>query len=142
LAFTLGCTLLAPPATGTPGPAHPEVTPSPDLTGSVVLEEGRCCVGGEAGSDVDILAVFEAASPHGQITEMRIGSTGGGCWTEAEMPQAPWEPFAPDKTLTVTGIPINWLGHYVSAQFRDDQGNVSPVFCDDISIEGMPAPPM
>jgi len=29
----------------------------------------------------------------------------------------------------------------VSVQYRDALGNLSPVYCDDISLEGMPAPP-
>jgi hypothetical protein len=33
-------------------------------------------------------------------------------------------------------VPINWTGFYVSVQYRDAEGNLSPVVCDDISIEG------
>ena len=135
-----------PEPTDTPGPVGPTITPSTQtsqVTGAVLLEDGRCCVGGIEGSTVNIKVTFEAQSLAGEVTDMRVARTGGGgkCLTESEMNTVPWETLAAEKTYPFGGIPINWIGWYVSVQYRDTQGNLSPVYCDDISIEGMPRPP-
>ncbi len=68
-----------------------------------------------------------------------------------------WTPFYPHQEVV---FPADWLGrrtlninasfrdaggnnvlYFVSVQYRDANGNVSPVYCDDISVEGMPPPP-
>lgn len=46
-------------------------------------------------------------------------------------------PFALARTFPIE-IAINWVGHYVSVQYMDENGNVSPVYHDDISVEGHP----
>ena len=46
----------------------------------------------------------------------------------------------PEEVYTTTAF-INIQGWYANAQYRDDAGNISPVYCDDISVEGMPAQP-
>jgi hypothetical protein len=107
------------------------------VTGSVLLEDGRCCAGGTAGSQVNVMAAFEAESPAGRVTGMRV-STAGGCRRDAASLDAPWEPFAAQKQFTTT-LALNWVGFYVNVQFRDEAGNLSPVYCDDISLEGNPA---
>ncbi|MGE5250418.1 MAG: hypothetical protein ACM3QS_09420 [Bacteroidota bacterium] len=61
------------------------------------------------------------------------------CAAQADMQAVPWEPFAASKAYSV-GVAINWVGFYVSVQFQDERGNLSPVYCDDISVEGMPPP--
>jgi hypothetical protein len=53
------------------------------------------------------------------------------------MEQAAWEPFVTQRSFPFT-LAINWVGFYISAQYRDQHGNLSPAFCDDISLEGMP----
>jgi len=84
-------------------------------------------------------AAFTASSPSGPVTEMRAATRyGGGCLKD--MSSVAWQPFAPTKTFTLT-IGLNFIGFYVSAQFRDANGNLSPIVCDDISVEGMPAQP-
>lgn len=108
------------------------------VTGSVVLAGGNSAAGGTAGSTIDIGVEFAASSPYGQVTEMRVRT--GGCFAEAAMTEAAWEPFAASKTIPVYVV-INWVGFYVSVQYRDANGNVSPVYCDDINVEGMPAQP-
>ena len=108
------------------------------VTGSVVLQGGACCVGGTAGSPVAIRAAYAATSTLAQVTDMRTAARyGGGCLKEAAMASIPWEPFSASGRFTVTAA-INWIGFYVSAQYRDAQGNLSPVVCDDVSVEGMP----
>ena len=62
------------------------------------------------------------------------------CFSEAEMMDAAWERFSASVTEPFVITAINWVGHYLSVQYRDSLGNLSPVFCDDISVEGMPAP--
>jgi hypothetical protein len=107
------------------------------LTGSVLIEDGRCCAGGPAGSQVKLNVAFEASSPAGPVSEMRV-LTSSGCQRDAAALDAPWEPFTPARTFT-SGLALNWVGFYVNVQYRDAQGNLSPVYCDDISLEGSPA---
>jgi hypothetical protein len=123
---------------GRPSPtAQPR--PTPFVTGSVVLEEGRCCAGGFAGSTIEVFATFQADSPVSPVTEMRVRA-GSQRFDEEDMAEAPWEPFRSEASFPFL-VPLNWVGFYVSAQFRDEMGNESAVAHDDISIEGMPAPP-
>jgi hypothetical protein len=123
---------IAQAATPTPSNSYP-------VTGSVVLKGGASVAGGAVGSALAIDAAFKASSPSGQVTEMRTAVRyGGNCLKD--MSSVTWEPFAPTKTLTVT-VALNFIGLYVSAQFRDANGNLSPIVCDDISVEGMPPKP-
>ena len=125
------------PRSTAPPPGQP--TPTPPVMGAVVIEEGKCCVGGLAGQAILIRVAFQAFSPLARVTEMRVRA--GGRWFEQdEFSEADWEPFASTKTYEFTP-PINWVGFYVSAQFRDAQGWLSPVVHDDISVEGMPPAP-
>ena len=116
---------------------HPAATPP--VTGSVVIEEGRCCVGAVAGETVPIRVAFQAFSPNGQVTDMRV-RVGLQWFQEEEFTETDWEPFAA-TTVYNFFAPLNWSGFYVSAQFRDGAGWLSPVYYDDISVEGMPPPP-
>ena len=118
-------------------------TPAPSnsypVTGTVALKGGASVTGGTVGSTLAIDAAFKASSPSGQVTEMRTAARyGGNCLKDVS--SVAWEPFAPAKTFTVT-VGLNFIGFYVSAQFRDANGNLSPIVCDDISVEGMPAKP-
>jgi hypothetical protein len=107
------------------------------LTGSVEIEEGRCCIGGLAGDTIQAQVEFSATSPFGKVNSMRV-RTAGECFTETEMEVASWEPFVPSKTYSIA-VALNWIGFYISVQFQDEYGNVSPVYCDDISVEGSPS---
>lgn len=106
------------------------------LTGSVQIAGGGCCVGGNAGDTLAVQVDFSAASPFGTVGEMRV-RTDGICFPESEMVDAAWEPFMSSKRYPVY-VALNWVGFYVSVQYRDDHGNLSPVYCDDISVEGFP----
>lgn len=117
----------------------PTFTPYTPVYGSIEIEDGRCCAGGIAGETITVNVAFDAASPVAQVTEMRTRA-GGMCFTESEMTDDEWEPFASRKTYPVY-VAINWAGFYVSVQYRDAEGNLSPVYCDDISVEGHPPPP-
>jgi hypothetical protein len=113
--------------------------PTPPVYGYVDIEDGRCCVGGTAGSTVDVRVAFGAESPFAEVTEMRARA-GARPFDEFELAEAPWEPFVAARIFPVP-VPINWSGFYVSVQYRDARGNLSPVFSDDISVEGMPVSP-
>ena len=108
--------------------------------GSVLLQGGACCIGGVVGTQVELRKEFAAESPFGPVAEMRR-KEGGFCFSEAEMADAAWEPFTDSVTEPFVIQALNWVGHYLSVQYRDSLGNLSPVVCDDISVEGMPAPP-
>ena len=135
LAFLLtsGISACVPPSSSRE-PADPG--PTQLIEGSVTIEDGRCCVGAIAGQQISIHVTFAATSPFGQITQMRI-KTGLHAFNEAELSEAEWEAFSSTKAFQYSP-PINWTGFYVSAQFRDESGNLSQVYSDDISVEGMP----
>lgn len=120
-------------------PMHPTLTPYRPVYGSVVIEGGQCCIGGLAGETIEVGVAFEATSPLAEVTEMRVRS-GGLHFTEDEMAYADWEEFVPYKTFSVH-VAINWIGFYVTVQYRDELGNLSLVYYDDISVEGHPATP-
>jgi hypothetical protein len=120
-------------------PAHPTLTPYRPVYGSVVIEGGHCCIGGVAGETIEIGVAFEAASPLAEVTDMRV-RIGGLHFMEDELSFADWEEFVPYKTFTVE-VALNWVGFYVTVQYRDELGNLSLVYYDDISVEGHPAPP-
>jgi len=112
---------------------------SAPLTGSVLIAEGRCCAGGTAGSTISLPVTFKAASPAAKVTEMRV-QTGGGCQKNEPALNAPWEPFQEVKSYPAR-LTINWVGWWINVQYRDAAGNLSPVYCDDISLEGSPVRP-
>jgi hypothetical protein len=109
------------------------------ITGSVEIEEGRCCIGGTEGDTIEVHVGFSATSPFGKVEEMRV-RTGGICFRETEMVDTDWKSLVPSKNYPVH-VAINWIGFYVSVQYRDNRGNLSPVYCDDIGVEGHPKMP-
>ncbi|MBI5651200.1 MAG: hypothetical protein HZC40_12260 [Chloroflexi bacterium] len=107
------------------------------ISGKIEVGE-RPIVGGKAGSALDIKVKFEATSPRAAIKEMRVNSSPvGRCLTPEEMSDAPWENFVAEKIYPVR-VAINWQTFKLHAQYRDAQGNLSPVYCGEIAIEGMP----
>jgi hypothetical protein len=119
----------------------PTFTPTPYLPvqGTVIIEEGRCCAGGVAGDTINVAVSFRASSQQAEVTEMRV-RVGGMAFNEEQMADIPWEPFARQRRYPVY-VAINWAGFYISVQYRDALGNMSPVYVDDISVEGMPPTP-
>ena len=124
------------PTSGSP----PTKTPEAALIAPVTIEGGRCCAGGTAGETITLDVDFAAAGLPADVTEMRVRTRTGRPFTAEEMAQADWEPFAPRKSYPVQ-VAINWVGFYVSVQYRDAEGNISPVYHDDISVEGHPPDP-
>ena len=108
------------------------------FTGAVQIAGGSCCIGGYAGETIQAQVSFSAASPFGRVSSMRARS---GCFADTDLESAEWEPFTDSKTYPVFVV-INWTGFYVCVQYQDEHGNVSPVYRDDISVEGMPRPPL
>ena len=105
------------------------------VTGSVQIEEGRCCAGGKSGATIPLQVAFQAASRAGEVTEMKV-QVGPCAGAPAELTGS-WQPFEAQRTFETT-LAINWTGWAVSVQYRDLAGNLSPVYCDDISLEGDP----
>lgn len=117
------------------------ITPTPYLPigGAVLIEEGACCAGGIVGEVLQVRVSFEAHSSFGPVVDMRV-VTSGALDTQA-LADSPWEPYRPQAVYPVEIFTANWVGWWVVVQYRDEAGNVSPIYYDDISIEGMPAPP-
>jgi hypothetical protein len=126
-------------ATAMPTPSGMEAGAA-GVEGTVVIEGGTCCVGGTAGDTVDIHIAYQASSPYAEVTEMRVRAGSGGPFTEVDLAEEAWVPFMTSQTVPF-GAAINWVGFYVAVQYRDALGNLSPVYTDDISVEGMPPTP-
>ena len=105
------------------------------VSGSVQIEGGRCCAGGTAGTTIQLQVDFQAASRTGEVIEMKVQV--GPCVRKPSDLESSWEPFQPQRTYETT-LALNWVGWSISVQYRDSAGNLSPVYCDDISLEGSP----
>jgi hypothetical protein len=114
---------------------------SSPVSGSVLIEGGRSIAGGVENDTIELSVQFTADSTAGTVEEMRV-DTGMllGCQDEEALASQPWQPFVAEQAYTTTAI-RNFQGWYVNVQYRDVAGNISPVYCDDISIEGMPPTP-
>ncbi|MBW8010841.1 MAG: hypothetical protein FVQ83_06315 [Chloroflexi bacterium] len=124
-----------------PSPTTSPASPPTELpfSGAIRFANDAEATGGTAGETIDIYVTLEAESPFGEITQMRVaGIYGGGCLLEEDLTKFSWEPFTEEKRFSV-GLAINWIGFYVTAQFADEHGNASPIYCADISVEGMPS---
>ena len=118
--------------------APPRPTPYLPLRGNLEIEDGKCCVGGIAGETITVQVSFFAESPFGEVTSMRV--TAGNIPHPPEaFEQVPWQTFTPTASFEIP-IVLNWTGFYIQVQYQDALGNLSPVYVDDISVEGMPAP--
>jgi hypothetical protein len=111
---------------------------STTFTGSVEIEEGRCCIGGFDGETVQARVSFSVTSPFGRVTKMRFPKT---CESVTDTESPDWEPFVTSKTFPVHVV-LNWSGFGICVQYQDEYGNLSPVYQDDISVEGMPRTPL
>jgi len=130
-----------------PSPAsevHSQISPenpvsSYSVQGMVIFEGGVCCKMAIAGEKVELRVDFHSSSPFANISDMRLRS-GNRSFSEAELSEEPWMAFELSKTFSGE-FPVNWSGFFITVQYRDAQGNLSPVYYDDISIEGFPGPP-
>jgi hypothetical protein len=134
----------ATPVLDQPGPVQTAIAATKaafPVTGSVVLNGGASATGGIAGETIQVQAAFTGTSPYGAVTQMRAKQTGTCRTDQIQMDDAQWEPFTTARSFPVA-LAINWIGFYVAAQYRDEKGNLSQVYCDDISVEGMPPTPV
>ncbi len=107
------------------------------LQGSVKVGN-QSMMGGKAGTTVNIPVHFEASSPAGAVTEMRVKQYAmGRCLTPEEMSDAKWEPFVADKVYQ-TSIALNFSTFKLHVQYRDAKGNLSQVYCGEVTLEGNP----
>ncbi len=118
-------------------PLEVSTTASLPFTGAVQIAGGGCCIAGFDGETIQAQVSFTATSPFGRVSSMRVKS---GCSPDTDLESAEWEPFSDSKTYPVHVI-INWSSYSICAQYRDEYGNLSPIYRDDISIEGMPRQP-
>lgn len=126
-----------PPMVATPPAPGAEPTPYRPVMGTVEFEDGRCCIGGQAGAQITASLRLEANTPTGEVvTEMRL-RVAPSRFQEADFTDEEWQPYAPEINVQLPVV-LNWTGYYASVQFRDQGGNLSPVFYDDISVEGTP----
>ena len=117
---------------------HKRVTALVAFTGAVQIAGGSCCIGGFDGETIQAQVSFSAASPFGSVSQMRVRPS---CSADTDMESVAWEPFVDSKALPVPVV-INWIGFTVCVQYQDEYGNLSPVYQDDISVEGMPRAPV
>ena len=130
---------LATPSLTQPAAQMPPMDKTPAdsvVSGNILIEDGRGAMGGYEGDTIQASVTYTATSRVASVAEMR---TVRGCW-ESTLQDAAWEPFVRQKTFPVRVI-LNWSGFSVSVQYRDAQGNLSPAYCADINVEGMPRPP-
>jgi hypothetical protein len=118
----------------------PTFTPYSSWDATILIQEGSCCAGGLVGDTVELLVTFFVIHPDAEVVEMRV-MTGGSGVGEDDLAEITWEPYTQMKTYQVEITVPNWIGWWVYIQFRDADGNVSPVFSDDISLEGHLPPP-
>lgn len=104
------------------------------VTGSVKIHGSPCCIGGKIGSVLDIPVDFSATSQSASVNQMRVAN---GCPNETEIQHSSWEQMVPQKTYTTTAV-SGFVGWYIGVQYRDEKSNLSRVYCDNISVEGMP----
>jgi hypothetical protein len=109
------------------------------VQGSVEIENGFCCAGGYVGQTITLTVEYTATSPFAPVTEMRTYFRSGGCLSEPEMSELEWEPLVLERDYPVL-VAINWVPFYASVQYRDALGYISPIYCDDIAVEGHPTP--
>jgi len=113
-------------------------TTAVSFTGTVQIAGGGCCIGGFDGETIQAQVSFSATSPFGRVSQMRVKS---GCSVDTALESVDWETFAASKMVPVL-VFINWSVFSICVQYQDEYGNLSPVYWDDISVEGMPRGPV
>jgi len=124
------------PIMATPFPSGAEPTPYYPVVGSVIIEGGRCCVGARAGEEIELAVEFDALSQFGEVADMRM-RLANIRFSEEDLLTTEWEPFAITTSLPVS-VTLNWVTYYLTVQYRDEAGNLSPVYSAEITVEGSP----
>ncbi len=136
--FSQSTTLVTPETPSVTTPLEVSATTAAPVTGAIQIAGGGCCIGGTEGDTIQAQVSFSAASPLGQVSQMRVVT---GCSSDTDLESADWEPFVDSKTYPIH-VALNWTGFYVCVQYQDEYGNLSAVYRDDISVEGMPRAPL
>ena len=106
-----------------------------EISGTVVIEGGNCCISGLYGDILHIHAQFSASSLSSQVTQMRTQPSYGGSCVPSEFLEAQnWKPFTPEVDYLIH-VSAQQNAFYVSVQYRAANGEVSRVYCDDILVE-------
>jgi hypothetical protein len=63
--------------------------------------------------------------------------TASSCLTSEELGEEPWQPYLSSIDIPFQAI-SGWVGVYLNVQLQDEEGRISNVLCDDISVEGLP----
>ena len=122
-----------PTSTITPGPS-PTPTATPLVRGSVDLRLARpptSCRG------VELVGVFSATSAVALVSQMRtslVETNGLGCYrnrVDPDVLRAAWRPFFATEDYRVDAGPHYYM-FALGVQYRDNLGNVSPVYCASI----------
>lgn len=124
------------PFTATPSAPRAEPTPYYPVVGSVIIEEGRCCVGARAGEEIELAIGFDALSQFGEVTDMRM-RLATIRFSEEDLLTTAWEPFVLTTSMPVS-VPLNGDTYYLTVQYRDEAGNLSPVYSAEIAVEESP----
>lgn len=111
------------------------------VTGSVEIEDGVDHIGEWGfwvGDPLDLDVEFWASSQDNKVTYMRacIWYYGIGCSVD-DVYQLLWESFVSHKTYTISLV-NDFHPLFVHVQYRDDHGNLSRVYTDDIVIVAWP----
>jgi len=106
------------------------------ISGSILINDGDCCAGGIIGDSVQLNASFGLSNRSHTTTQMKV-KISNNCETDPELMGEEVLQFSPNMEFSVVAA-SNWVGHFISVQFIDENWNVSEIYCDDISVEGMP----
>lgn len=110
-----------------------------DVTGSVEIHGGACCMGSTAGDVISVDVAFDARSGSGEVVDMRVMVARSKVAKE-DFENSVWEPFEEARVFQID-VPSSWSSFWVFVQYRDSSGNISEIYADDIAIEGMPPMP-
>lgn len=124
---------------GNPDQSPMTVTLTPyDRIYGVLIEEGRCCVGGIAGETANVRVQFFPRMNElpGAVVEMRV-IAGSQSISQLDMDAQPWERYSEEKTFPVQ-LATNWTTFWVHAQFRTAAGDISEIYTDEVAVEGIP----
>jgi hypothetical protein len=107
-----------------------------DISGSVELNNGACCTGGTIGDEVIVSAKISLDNRQQETTLMRTALS-TSCLSADGLTDAEWIPFQSQQVSSYVAI-SGWIGIYFNVQFMNETGEISQIFCDDISVEGLP----
>lgn len=111
-----------------------------DWQPGVIIQDGRCCVGGLSGEKIPVSVQFlpEQTKLDEPAVEMRV-VTNRGAGTIGVLEKivcSPWEPMVAEKVYSVY-VGLNWTSFWLFVQYRTSEGVMSAVYGDDIAVEGM-----